>query len=83
MDPQADHVHMLSAQKPRKTKKDGALGRRQTFSTDSRRTREKQTFKSPAVKSSTSLEIQNKDSEIVNPLPPPLVRNYMQCKFKK
>lgn len=78
LDSPTDHLHTLSTHQLRKTtKKDGALshlGSRtgHSFVADAKKTREKPTFKNPAMKSSISLEIQSKDDEIVKPLPPPL-----------
>ncbi|CAB4031660.1 Hypothetical predicted protein, partial [Paramuricea clavata] len=78
LDSPTDHLHTLSTHQLRKTtKKDGALSHLrsrtgQSFVADTKKTREKPTFKSPAMKSSISLEIQSKDAEIVKPLPPPL-----------
>ena len=73
---QSDHLHALSNQLPRKTtRKDGGvnhLRNRQGQLTDINK--ESSAFKSPAVKSSISLEIHKKDGDTVKPLPPPLVR---------
>ena len=80
LDPQTDQFHPLSAHQGRKgTKKDATFSHAETRQgrlANARRTGEVvQTFKSSSMKSNISLEIAEKDSEVVKPLPPPLVRN--------
>ena len=81
LDQPTDHVNTLSTQKSRKAmKKDGSsyhLGSKtgRSFMADMNKNKEnKQTLNSQNMKSNVSLEITNKDTEIVKPLPPPLVR---------